>query len=158
MPFPIQTQKLSPKNQVTLPKGARALEAVVPGDGYVCIKPDVMPGRNEGERSKVIVLMTEDEVNARDTAIRASAELSQAEKLRAILHFNGDIVRVAVDTQRRVVLPGHLVSWLSLEREIYMFSTNTAVIGWHPDEWRKWKGVDDDDVPNTPVVTPFLSV
>ena len=89
--------------------------------------------------------MTEGEVEARENAIRANPDLDPVAKEARVARLNGHVVRLAIDGQRRVVLPKHLVEYLGLEREVYMVSTNTSVLVWQPDDWRRWSQADEED-------------
>jgi DNA-binding transcriptional regulator/RsmH inhibitor MraZ len=153
----IPTQRLSPKNQVTLPKGARAI-AQVETEGYVCGRPDRMTLPLTGEQFPVVVLMEEAELQRREDALRTNPQLDPAAQAYYIANLNGAVRRMAVDAQRRIVLPAHFVDYLKLEREVYMFSTNVTVLAWHPDDWQRWITAQEDLATGPAAPPPFLSV
>jgi len=139
--IPLPTQKLSPKHQVTLPRGARAL-VNAESEGYVCGTLHRMQRPGESEQFRVVVLMAESELQRREQVIRDNPELDPMHAEMLIADLNGNVQRMAVDAQRRVVLPSHFVRYLELEREVYMFSTNTTVLVWRPQDWLRWSGQD----------------
>lgn len=157
MDVSIPTQRLSPKHQVTLPKGARAI-ARVEHEGYVCGRPDRMVLPGTGEQFPVIVLMEEAELERREEAIRGNPEIDPAMATYYIANLNGQVRRMAVDAQRRIVLPPHFVDYLKLEREVFMFSTNVTLLAWHPADWQRWTAAQDDLATGPPAPPPFLSV
>lgn len=136
MDIELTTFRLSPKNQVTLLKGVRAL-ATAEADGYVWVKPDKQRGP-DGTVHPLLVVMTEAEKERRDQALRDDPSLTPAQKQHLIMLFNGGMARLNLDGQRRVVLPASLVKYLGLTGEVYMFSTNTAVMMWNPEAWRRY--------------------
>ena len=140
----LPTLRLSPKNQVTLPRLARGLRGAE-SDGYLCATRHRLRRPEDGSVFQVVVLMTEGEVEARENAIRNSPDLDPAAKEARVARLNGHVVRLPIDGQRRVVLPKHLVEYLGLEREVYMVSTNTTVLVWQPDDWRRWSRADEED-------------
>lgn len=157
MQVPLPTQRLSPKHQVTLPKGARAL-ATLGAEDPVCGRPDFMTLPSSGERFPVLTLMSEEELERREASIRDNPQLDPAMQAAWIANLNGAVRRMAVDAQRRIVLPAHFVDFLKLDREVYMFSTNVTVLAWHPDDWQRWTDAQDAQAPGPAAAPPFLSV
>jgi len=139
---------------VTLPKGARALTGAE-SEGYVCGTMHVLQREPAGEQFKVVVLMLEAELQSREQAIRENPEFTPQQQAALIADLNGNVQRMSLDAQRRVVLPSHFVGWLALERELYMFSTNTTVLVWHPHDWLRWSGHDEEQGPDVRPL-PFL--
>ena len=92
-----------------------------------------------------------DRAAARETTIREHPALSPAQKEAAIISLNGDAVWMKVDAQHRIVLAAHLVQYLNLEREVYMFSTNSALNLWHPAEWQRWSELQRSWQPPEPL-------
>jgi DNA-binding transcriptional regulator/RsmH inhibitor MraZ len=154
---PLPTQRLSPKHQVTLPKGARAL-ATLGGEDPVCGRPDFMVLPTTGERFPVLTLMSEEELERREASIRTNPQLDPAMQAAWIANLNGAVRRMAVDAQRRIVLPAHFVDFLKLDREVYMFSTNVTVLAWNPDDWQRWTDAQDEQASGPAAPPPFLSV
>lgn len=136
--------RLSPKHQVTLPRGSRGLgdvEAV----GQVCAMPHRMRLR-DGSAVPVVVLLSEDYLQQREEAIRAREDIDATAKERRIAKLNGHMRQLAVDRQRRVVLPPHFVDLLKLEREVFLFASNNSVMVWNPGDWRRYAAdLDDED-------------
>ncbi len=144
MPEELPIQRLSPKNQVTLLRGARGLPQVeeLP---YICGLPHKMLAEN-GTAYPVIVLMTEQELEVREERIRADAELSNRRKERLIAQLNGNVRQLSVDGQRRVVLPPHFVRYVGVEdRRVFMYSSNTSVLIWKPEDWSAYNHQEEDD-------------
>lgn len=144
MPDDLPTLRLSPKNQVTLPRLARGLRGAE-ADGYLCATRHRIKRPEDGRVFPVLLLLTEGEVEARENAIRADDRLDPMQKEARIARLNGHVVRLSIDGQRRVVLPKHLVEYAGLDREAYMVSTNTSVVVWKPDDWRAWTAADAAD-------------
>jgi DNA-binding transcriptional regulator/RsmH inhibitor MraZ len=135
----LPVQRMSPKHQVTLPKGARGLDGV-DGLTYVCALPHRMTSPTG--TYPVILLLTEDELERRETAIRERTDLNVAEKERRIAMLNGHVRQLAVDGQRRIVMPPHFVRFLGADRTVFMFTNNTSVVVWKPEDWLAYNGGD----------------
>lgn len=141
----LPTQRLSPKNQMTLPRGVRSL-AGAEDQGFVCALPHAMSLPDGSGRVPVVVLMTEGELASRERAIRENPELDGRTKERQIALLNGHVRQLAIDNSRRVVLPPHFVERLKLEREVYLFGSNDSVLVWNPADWIRYSDpVDADD-------------
>ncbi len=136
------TQRVSPKHQVTLLKGARAL-VEAEADGYVCGTVHRMMHQHSQERFPVVVLFSERELQRREEAIRSNQTLSPMAVEAQVARLNGNVQRMNLDAQRRIVLPAHFVRYLGLAQDVYMFSTNTSVMVWNPDDWRRWQEADE---------------
>ena len=93
----------------------------------------------DGSTYPIMLLMTEAERARREAAILAVAGVDAAVLARHVLKFNGGIRRVAVDAQRRVVLPGPYVEQLGLEREICVINQSSSVQVWNPADWAAWQ-------------------
>ena len=154
MQVELPTQKLSPKNQVTLPKGARALIAAE-SDGHVCGLLHRMQQGRSGVWYPTLVLLVESELQRREDAIRAAAGADPLAAEAAIARLNGTVQRMAIDAQRRVVLPKHFVAHLKLGHEVYMFSTNSTVLAWNPTDWLAWSAAEEEQAPSGP---PLLMI
>jgi len=116
----------------------------------------VQPG--SGDRFPVLVLMGEEELTRRENELRAMPDVDPAQLQYYIHTLNGPVRRMAVDAQRRIVLPAHFVDYLKLEREVYMYSTNVTVLAWHPDDWRRYSSTPEAEDGGLPPPLPFLSV
>ena len=138
----LPTQRISPKHQVTLPRGSRGLPGI-DASAQVCALPHKMRMR-DGTVLPVIVLLAEDELRQREERIRAREDVDAVTKERRIALLNGHVRTLAVDGQRRVVLPAHFVDLLKLDREVFMVSNNTSVTVWNPEDWRRYNDDEDD--------------
>lgn len=130
------TNRLSPKNQVTLPREASALAG---GPAHLRALPHWMPGKaDRSQRHAVVVLMTEADLRRRERKIIDDAQLSAQDKLVLVQELNAGAVPLAIDDQRRVVVPAHLVDYLKLERDALFVPTGDLIYLWNPDEFRRW--------------------
>jgi DNA-binding transcriptional regulator/RsmH inhibitor MraZ len=136
------TQRLSPKNQATLPKRSSALVDVGQGD-EICVSFAQSIAAADGATYPIMLLMTEIERARREAAILAVESLEPAVRARHVLQFNGGIRRVAVDAQRRVVLPGPYVEALALGREISVINQSASVQVWNPADWAAWQAASE---------------
>lgn len=133
---PIPTNRLSPKNQVTLPRDAPALRGE---PTRIRALPAWMPGKSDRSvRSPVALLMTGDELRRRERRIIEAAELSPEDKQVLVQELNAGAAELAIDDQRRVVLPPHLIEHLALAREIMFVATGDLIYAWNPDTYRRW--------------------
>lgn len=139
----LPTHRLSPKNQVTLPRGNRGLPGV-DASGLVFALPHQMR-LDDGARLPVVVFLVEEELRQREERIRAREDITAAAKERRIAILNGHVRQLAVDGQRRVVLPRHFVELLRLEREVFMFPSNNSVMLWNPSDWLRYTADQEDD-------------
>mgnify|MGYP000701550028 CR=1 FL=1 len=140
----IPTQRISAKNQVTLPRSARGLMGA-DQDGLVCgLQQQMRDPEGEGV-FPVVLLMTEDELHRTEQKILENDQLDPLKKQNLIMKLNGKVHRMSVDGQNRIVLPGHFVDYLHLERDVFMFSTNNGVAVWNPSDWTRYNSSQDDD-------------
>ena len=131
------TNRLSPKNQVTLPRDAAAL---VGGPAHMRALPQRMPGRRERTLfHPVVVLMTEDGLRRRERLIIDDTTIVSADKTVLVQELNAGAVPLAIDDQRRVVIPAHLVEYLRLQRDALFVPTADLIYLWNPDEFRRWQ-------------------
>lgn len=131
-----RTNRLSPKNQVTLPRDAAALAGE---PAHVRALPHWMPGKSEpSARSPVVLLMTEAELRRRERRIIDDQRLGSLDKQRLVMQLNAGAESLAIDDQRRVVLPQPLVDYLRLERDAFFVATGDLIYLWNPDEFRRW--------------------
>lgn len=134
----LPTQRLSPKHQLTLARGLRAL-AGIDESGCVWARPVRLAVAAEtGVTVPAIEVMPEVEIQRREAAIREDQALSPAEKVRRVALLNGLARSLSLDGQRRVVLPGHFVEHLALDRDVFLFSQNASVLVWNPADWLRY--------------------
>jgi DNA-binding transcriptional regulator/RsmH inhibitor MraZ len=153
----LPTSALSSKNQVTVPKEARAL---LEGDDPVFYGlPHYLPGEDDPAAKFPFVLMfSAAELKRREQAIRddatkpSSVREALATKLRALA------APMAVDDYSRVVLPAHLVAHLAVEKKVFFIAMNDAVRVWNPDTFRQWAGLPEEGAvaPYTPALDDYL--
>ena len=130
------TNRLSPKNQVTLPREARALAG---NPTLVRALAQWMPGRRERtQRHAVVMLMSEDELRRRERRIIDDPKLEALDKHVLVQELNAGAATLAIDDQRRVVIPAHFVEYLKLERDVLFVATGDLIYAWNPDEFRRW--------------------
>jgi len=146
----LPVQRLSPKHQVTLLKGARGL-AGADEQGQVCVLPHRM-ANDAGESFPVLVMLTEAELRERERRIREDDGLQPFEKERLIARLNGHVRVLTIDAQRRVVLPPHFVDYLEVEREVFMFSNNDSVLVWNPADWLAYAGTEGPEDSPSPLL------
>jgi DNA-binding transcriptional regulator/RsmH inhibitor MraZ len=148
------TNRLSPKNQVTLPRDAAALA----GDpAHIRALAHWMPGRGDRTlRSPVVLLMTEGDLRKRERRIIDTPELKPEDKLVLVQDLNARAAQLAIDEQRRVVIPAHLVEYLKLERDALFVTTGDMIYLWNPDEFQRWSGAATPA--GTPDLTQFILV
>lgn len=131
------TNRLSPKNQVTLPREAAALAG---GPAHLRALPQRMPGRRDRTLlHAVVVLMTEEGLRRRERLIIDDATLHSADKTVLVQELNAGAVSLAIDDQRRVVIPAHLVEYLRLQRDAIFVPTADLIYLWNPDGFRRWQ-------------------
>ncbi len=130
------TNRLSPKNQVTLPRDAAALAGE---PAHLRALAHWMPGKGDrAQRSPVVLLMTEAELRKRERRIIESPELSPEDKQVLVQSLNAGAAVLAIDDQRRVVVPQHLVEYLQLERDALFVTTGDLIYLWSPEEFQRW--------------------
>lgn len=133
----LPVQKLSPKNQVTLPKQhARALDGLDEGS-VVCALPHFLQGA-DGKSFPVLVLMKESELERRENDLRSSADLTPIQKEQWITLLNGHVRRLNLDGQRRVVLPGPFVNHIRIQKDLFLYSNNLTVQIWNPEDYKTY--------------------
>jgi DNA-binding transcriptional regulator/RsmH inhibitor MraZ len=148
------TYRLSPKNQVTLP---RESQIVAGGPSHLRALPHWMPGRAApGVRHPVVLLMTEADLRRRERKIIDSPELTPIQKQNLVMELNAGAVQLAVDEQHRVVIPAHQVEYLALGRDALFVSTGDLIYLWNPAEFQRWRDVDS--APDTPDLSAFILV
>ncbi len=130
------TNRLSPKNQVTLPRDAAAL---VGDPAQLRALAHWMPGKaDHAVRSPVVLLMSEDELRKRERRIIEAVDISAEHKQILVQGLNAGATVLAIDDQRRVVVPAHLVDYLKLERDVLFVTTGDLIYLWNPDEFQRW--------------------
>lgn len=152
----LPTQRLSPKNQVTIPREARALLAAGEVDHLRGMKHGI--ARSDGGVTfPVLVLMTEKELQRREQRITDDQTLSPQLRTELVTRLNGEMAMMSIDAQHRIVLPPHFVSYLKLDHEVFFVCTNTTILVWRPEDYRAWSGHDDQPAAN-PALSAYLMI
>ncbi len=151
----LPTQRLSPKNQVTIPREARALLAAGEVDHLRGMKHGI--AKNGGPIFPVLVLMTEKELQRREQRIIDDPALTAEQRLELVTRLNGEMAMMSIDAQHRIVLPAHFVAYLKLDREVFFVCTNTTIQVWRPEDYLAWSGRDDQPAAN-PALTAYLMI
>lgn len=138
------TQRISAKNQVTLPRSARGL-LDVDSDGVLCGLQQKMRNLDADEVFPAVLLISEDELHETEKKILDNDDLDPLKKQNLVMKLNGKVHRMSIDAQNRVVLPGHFVEYLHLERDVFMFSTNKGIAVWNPEDWIRYNANQDDE-------------
>lgn len=128
-------QRLSPKNQVTLPREARSFAGDVQ---VVRALASQVPSPRGDERFPIVLLMSEGELQRKETIVSEDRSLSEAVRIHHISMLNR-AATLHVDAQHRVVLPAHLVSHLALDRDIFFITTNRQVQAWNPVAFARYE-------------------
>ncbi len=150
----LPTHRLSPKNQVTVPRDCRALSAA--GDvPHLRGRPEWIRA-DDGKILPYVLLLTESELQRREQAILSAAGLDGEQKMKLITKLNGSSVAMALDGQNRIVLAGHLVDHLKLgdSRDIFFNSANSLIQVWNPEHYRVF---DPGSAPD-PDLARFLAI
>jgi DNA-binding transcriptional regulator/RsmH inhibitor MraZ len=141
--FPLPTYRLSPKNQLTVPKDLRAL-AAVEAEQAVCALPARAIHDDPAKRFPLITLMTVDEVTRRERQLREQSAQEGKSPFALLNRLNEGLRQLRMDDQRRIVLPTHFVEYLGVERDILFIGTNDTVYVWNPTHYTTWRGESDD--------------
>ena len=140
----IPTQRISAKNQVTLPRSARGLLGTEK-EAALCGLQQPMRCLSDDGKFPVVLLMTENELRKTEQRILDNESLDPLKKQNMIMQLNGKVHRMSVAGQNRIVLPGHFVDYLRLQRDVFMFSTNNGVAVWNPKDWEAYNANQDED-------------
>jgi DNA-binding transcriptional regulator/RsmH inhibitor MraZ len=152
----LPTQRLSPKNQVTIPREARALLAAGDVDHVRGMK-HAMIRTADGEIFPIVLLMTEKELQRREQRILDDQTISPEQRIQLVTSLNGEMTMMAIDAQHRVVLSAHLVKHLSLDRDVFFVCTNTTIQVWTPEQYLRWSGRDSGSSYN-PDLNAYLMI
>ena len=144
MSITLPTHRLSPKNQVTLPRDARSLVGVGEG-GVVCALPSQALHETPAKRFPLITLFTLEELTRREAKLRVDFAGNLTQQFRLLQLLNAGVRQMAVDAQRRVVLPAHLVEHIGIERDLAFICSNESVQVWNPAHYATWCGESGDE-------------
>ena len=153
----VTVHRLSPKNQVTIPREARVFAAASKVEHFRA-KRHVVRRSDSGETFHLVLLMSEAELQAREARIMGDSDLSDDRKFEIVTRINDEMKMLALDAQNRVVLPGECVSHLGIgeSRDVKFVCTNTQVQLWNPAQYLQFTGTElkpDYD----PLLTKYLS-
>src|SRR4051812_12476830 len=151
--------RLSPKNQVTIPREARVFAAAGPKIEHLRARRHVVRKPASADEFPAILLMTEAELQSREAKILADERLSDDEKFAYVTRINDEMKMLAIDAQNRVVLPGDCVAHLGVgdSREVKFVCTNTVIQVWHPEQYQRYAGTGSA-LAYHPLLTKYLSL
>ena len=137
--------RLSPKNQVVIPREARIFAVKTPKIEHLRAKRHVVRKAGSGasaEEFPAVLLMTEAELQAREQRILADAALDDDQKFAYVTRINDEMKMLAIDAQNRVVLPAECVAHLGVgdSREVKFVCTNTVIQIWNPEQYQRFAG------------------
>ncbi|MFW5830478.1 MAG: hypothetical protein ACOCXA_09490 [Planctomycetota bacterium] len=140
----LPTVRLSSKNQMTLPKSTDMVRGLEEGNSVYAI-PFHMTHEETGDRFPVLRVLTEEGKRQREQEILGDTSLSRPQQSRLLTLMNGQAARMTVDRQNRVVLPSHLVRFIGVKAEVYIFESNGALMAWNPDDWERYAQIEESD-------------
>jgi DNA-binding transcriptional regulator/RsmH inhibitor MraZ len=160
----VTPSRLSPKNQVTIPREARVLGGNAKIE-HLRAKRHVVRAPENNEQYRVVLLMTETELAAREQRILADPALSDDQKFAYVTRLNAEMKLLAIDAQNRVVLPSECVAHLGVgdSRDVQFVCTNTLIQVWNPDHFQRYASGAAPAAPDAgpaydPVLTKYLSL
>jgi DNA-binding transcriptional regulator/RsmH inhibitor MraZ len=138
----VTVHRLSPKNQVTIPREARVFAVGGAKLEHLRARPHVVRKPGSGEEFPTVVLMSEAELQERERRIAADTELSVDEKFAYVTRMNDEMKMLAIDAQNRVVLPAECVAHIGVgdSREVKFVCTNTVIQIWNPEQYQRFAG------------------
>ena len=151
--------RLSPKNQVVIPREARVFAAVSPAIEHLRAKRHVVRKAAGAEEFPAVLLMSEAELQAREQRILADPALDDDQKFAYVTRINDEMKMLAIDSQNRVVLPAECVAHLGVgaSREVKFVCTNTVIQIWHPEHYARYAGTAATPAYDA-VLTKYLSL
>ena len=134
--------RLSPKNQVTIPREARVFVATGTSIQHLRARRHVARKPSNAEEFPTILLMSEAELQERERRIAADPDLTADEKFAYAARINDEMKMLAIDAQNRVVLPAECVAHIGVgeSREVKFVCTNAVIQIWHPDHYQRFTG------------------
>jgi DNA-binding transcriptional regulator/RsmH inhibitor MraZ len=138
----VTVHRLSPKNQVTIPRDARVFTASAAQIDHLRARRHMARQPDSGELFPTILLMPESELKEREARITADASLTVDQKFAIIARINDEMKALAIDGQNRVVLPAECVAHIGVgaSRDVKFVCTNTVIQIWHPDHYERFAG------------------
>jgi len=135
---PVTVHRLSPKNQVTIPRDARVFAGGAGATaGHLRGARVVIKKPKTGELFNTVVLLTESELQRREDQIRTHITDVDQRNL-AIARLNDDMKVMPIDAQNRIVLPADFVAFLGIpaeNRDLKFICSNTAIQAWNPEHY-----------------------
>jgi DNA-binding transcriptional regulator/RsmH inhibitor MraZ len=129
---------------MTLPKCLDMVRSLVEGDA-VYLVPFVMTKEASAERFPVLRLMTEAGKRQREQEILNDTALSRQAQQRLLTLMNGHASRMTVDRQNRIVVPAHQLRHIGVDKDVYIFESNGALMAWNPSDWVRYAAVDESE-------------
>ncbi len=153
--------RLSPKNQVTIPREARAFASSSAGVPVPHLRGKRHVVRKGGSKDefRIVLLMTEAELTKREERILADATLSDDQKFEYVTRLNDEMKLLSIDGQNRIVLPAEYVEHLGVaeSKDVKFVCTNTVIQAWNPEHHIAYSGKDTQPAYD-PVLTKYLSL
>jgi hypothetical protein len=141
----VTVHRLSPKNQVTIPRDARVFTASGPQIDHLRARRHLARQPGSNELFPTILLMTETELKEREARIGDDASLSVDQKFAIIARINEELKSLAIYGQNLVVLPAECVAHIGVgaSRDVKFVCTNTVIQIWNPDHYERFVGAGD---------------
>jgi DNA-binding transcriptional regulator/RsmH inhibitor MraZ len=152
----LPTARISPKNQVTIPREARFLRGQSEATHLRALKHGQRKPET-GEVFPMLLMMTEAELQRREQRILDDAQLTGDQRLALVTRLNAGSATLAIDSQNRVVLPADFITYLGVERDVSFVTTNTTVQVWHPEHFLRWHGAPAGPL-HDPVLATYLAI
>ncbi len=141
MALQLPTSRLSPKNQATLPRDARALAGLREG-GVVCGRTGWARSDDGAGKWPIVQLFTLEELDKRERGLRERFAGDEAKLFKLVTLLNAGVRQMTLDAQNRVVLSAPFVEHLGVDRDLFFVVTNETVQVWNPDHYLAWSGSD----------------
>jgi DNA-binding transcriptional regulator/RsmH inhibitor MraZ len=155
----VTIHRLSPKNQVTIPREARVFAVGGAKIEHLRARRHVVRKPNAAEEFPAILLMTEAELQERERRILADERLNDDEKFAYVTRINDEMKVLAMDAQNRVVLPAECVAHIGIgdSRDVKFVCTNTLIQLWHPEHYQRYAGTGAA-LAYDPLLSKYLSL
>jgi DNA-binding transcriptional regulator/RsmH inhibitor MraZ len=141
----VTIHRLSPKNQVTIPREARVFLSPEKIE-HLRARRHTVKKRGSDEAYPLVVLMSEAELRLREARVHDDQSLSNEDKFQYVTKLNDSMRMLALDAQNRVVLPSEFVTHLESaeNRDLKFVCTNAIIQIWNPERFSRFLGSDDD--------------
>ncbi len=141
MTLHLPTSRLSPKNQATLPRDARALAGLSEG-GVVCGRTGWAANDQKTSKWPIVQLFTPAELDKRERNLRDRYATDEARLFKLVTQLNAGVRQMTLDAQNRIVLSAPFVEHLGVDRDLFFVTTNETVQVWNPAHFLAWSASD----------------